>query len=107
MTTPTSLTRTAKSSTSTRKKKVPATESNYMLIELDWREEVVLPYEDGLAFLKALQHAESLKDGKITPYRHNIRSTILSNADYQRHKMAHLLGCSIDDLPEDFNSEAA
>lgn len=106
----TSNTPTGKLSTSTRKTKIPPTPSNYMMIQLDWNETLVLPFDDGVMFLKSLERAEtySNRTGErgITPYKSNIRTEILSRADYERYKMAQLLGVDPDDLPENFNSEA-
>lgn len=100
-----------KSSTSTRKTKIPPTPSNYMLIQLDWNETLVLPFDDAVLFLKSLERAESYSDRTgergITPYKSNIRTEILSRANYERYKMARLLGVDPNDLPENFNSEAA
>ena len=102
---------TGKSSTSTRKAKITPTPSNYMLIQLGWNETLVLPFDDGIVFLKSLERAETFSDRTgergITPYKSNIKNEILSRANYERYKMAQLLGVDPDDLPENFNSEAA
>jgi len=107
----TSATPTGKSSTSTRKRKIPPTPSNYMMITLDWSEKLVLPFDDGVIFLKSLERAESYSDRTgeqgITPYKSQIRTEILSRAEYERYKMAHILGVDPNDLPKDFNVEAA
>jgi hypothetical protein len=97
----------AKSSNTRSKRKVEPTPDNYMVIRLDWSTNLVLPFEDGLVFLKSLRKAEMLVDRKIRPYSHHIGTEIISRNEYERHKLAHLLNVSIDDLPEDLTQEVA
>jgi hypothetical protein len=81
----------------------------YMVIHFDaggWNTDLrlVLPYDQGVAFIAPLQHAEQLQKINGEPVRithlerDKIKITTLSREDYETYKMAALLGVSIDDL---------
>jgi hypothetical protein len=88
-------------------KKVQAFKSkdNYMAIKLSYECKMVLPYKDGVAFIQALNSAETLKEPyseqhRITPFdRSSIEVTLLSNEEYVRIKVAALLGVKPSEVP--------
>lgn len=85
------------------------TKENYMTFELSYDKKIVLPYRDGIAFLGALNTAESLKEPyggdqhRITEFdRQSIVVKVLSHDEYIRIKIAALLGIK----PEEVNPDA-
>ena len=77
---------------------------NFMVINLNYDFSLVLPHKDGLAFLAALASAEQMDDTysskkEILPLnRSKITTTQMSWQDYERTKVAQLLGISLSDL---------
>ena len=73
---------------------------NHMLIKMSYGVQLVFPYKDGVAFMAALQNAESLEE----PYngqhriigfdRSAIETRVLSHDEYVRIKIADLLKLS-------------
>lgn len=81
-------------------KKVPV--SNRVVVKMDYTS-FVLPYDDGLAIIKALQHAEMMdrqyNPTKIIPIEPaKMTFEILNNEDYVLLKMANLMGVDAQDL---------
>ena len=77
---------------------------NFMLINIDYNNNIIVPYKDGLAIVAALVNAEILKEGysektRITALeRHTFNPKVLSRAEYERIKMAMLLDVDPKDL---------
>ena len=77
---------------------------NFMLINIDYSNNIIVPYKDGLAIVAALVNAEILKEGysektRITEFdRHSFNPKVLSRAEYERIKMAMLLNVDPKDL---------
>ena len=75
---------------------------NFMLIEVNWNNKILLPYKDGLVYLNSLINAESYSDsgdvriGGIN--RDDITCRIISNEEYERIKIANLLNISLADV---------
>jgi len=74
---------------------------NYLVIELSYNMSVLLPYKDGIALLSSLENAEKITMPSYgekniifdrTPLE--IKSNIVSQYDYRRHKMNMLLGAT-------------
>lgn len=95
----------------TKKVQAEKPKENFMVIHLEAK--LVLPHKDGLAFMAALAQAEKLNDGYYdTPKgiheldKDTIRATMLSRQEYERHKMAALLGVTVDDIRNAQKGEA-
>ena len=79
---------------------------NFMLIEMYYDNKIILPYKDGLAFLAALNNAEKLTEEYNKPHRiipinrEAVRTSILSNEEYENYKIAALLNISLDEVKE-------
>lgn len=77
---------------------------NYIVINLSYDFSVVLPYKDGIAVMAALANAEQMDPSyssrkEILPLKQTrITSTIMSCQEYERCKVAQLLGISYSDL---------
>ena len=77
---------------------------NFMLVNIGYDNNVIVPYKDGLAIVAALANAELLQEGysektRITEFdRRTFNPKILSRAEYERIKMAMLLGVEPKDL---------
>lgn len=78
---------------------------NYLLVEFDYTQ-LVLPHKVGMAFIDAIGSAEVLDKPYNRPYRiqelerGKFKVTTMSAEEYDRHKIAALLGVSIDDVRE-------
>jgi hypothetical protein len=87
-------------------KKVQANKNkdNFMLIEVNWDNKILLPYKDGLVYLNSLINAESYSDsgdvriGGIK--QHDITCRIMSNEEYEQIKIANLLSISLADVKD-------
>jgi len=89
-------------------KKVQAAKprDNYMVIKFGYEQTLILPHKDGIAFMESLSCAEQLND----PYnkahtigeleRSKISITTMSCVEYERYKIAALLGVTIDEVKE-------
>lgn len=84
---------------------------NYLRITLTYGNSIVMPYKDGIQFLNSLASAEKYVEewdsnvrktnNKIVALNKDVFGiTILSSAEYEKIKIAQLLGVSVDDLPE-------
>lgn len=77
---------------------------NFMVVNIGYDNNVVVPYKDGLAIVAALVNAEILTEGysektRITEFnRHTFNPKVLSRAEYERIKMAMLLNVDPKDL---------
>lgn len=82
-------------------------ESSYLLVNLSYDAHLVLPYKAGIAFLESLEQAEQYNNSYHTKKgirgleKDKITSSILSAREYQRIKIAALLGVNESDLPEE------
>jgi len=77
---------------------------NFIVINLSYDFSLVLPHKDGLAFLAALANAEQMDDTyssnkHILPLeRSKLTITQMSYQNYERSKIAALLGISLSSL---------
>lgn len=90
------------------KKKVDAQKrkEDYFVFTFGYDTRIVLPHKVGIAFLETLNGAEQLTDpysgtGKIIPIeseKYQIRT--MSSLEYERYKIAALLGVSYKDVQQ-------
>jgi len=79
---------------------------NFMVIYITYDCSLVLPYDDGIAFMQAIKNAEQMDDSytskkHIMPLnRDRFRTSVLSHQEYERYKIAQLLGISLTDLEQ-------
>lgn len=79
---------------------------NYMVIDIYYGQKIILPYKDGIALLVSLANAESVNEEYNKPMlisgfnRDHLKTSIMSGEDYGYHKMATLLGVSLDEIKE-------
>lgn len=77
---------------------------NFILIEIDYQKNILLPYEDGLKFLACLKNAEILHENYSKPKTigpldsSNFKTRILSRKEYEDIKVASLLGITVEEL---------
>lgn len=76
---------------------------NYLLVKVRYDIQLVFPYQDGIAFLAAMEHAQQLHTGykeppRITGAGSDIETTLLSADAFDRFKIAALLNVTLDDL---------
>ena len=83
------------------------TNTNYITIEFGYSLKVVLPHKEASQIIALLDSAKlvSSKDysnPKITPLKasDNFKIELLSQPDYLRYKLAHLLGIPSGDIDE-------
>jgi hypothetical protein len=92
--------------TALKEVRADAVHMNYMLIELSYDKEIVLPYKDGQVFVSTLSKAEVLETGynkpaRITPVeRSNIKISLMSHTEYEQHKIAALLNISVQQVKD-------
>lgn len=85
---------------------------NFLIVELDYNNKVLLPYKDGITLLSTLANAEQLSDRygqtkSIGPLgMDSIKSYVLSASEYEQIKIAALLNVSVDEVKQ-FALEAA
>jgi hypothetical protein len=94
-------------------KKVQAkkVKDNFMLISFGYDMKIVLPHKEGMAFITSLQNAEQLED----PYSGQHRITgldrsrlsihIMSHDEYERIKIAAILGINPKDIEEQMKTK--
>ena len=80
--------------------------SNYMLVEVAYGNKYILPYEDGIKLMSALEKAEQLSKEYGKPARiHGIKEYIgcraFSSMEYERIKLAALLQVDPESIPEE------
>lgn len=79
---------------------------NRMVIKLSWDKQLVLPYNDGIAFLNTLQRAEILEEPYQKtpiikgPERNSFETTVMSPGQYEDIKVAALLNVTLDELQQ-------
>lgn len=79
---------------------------NFLIIEFDYKNNVLLPYDEGIKFLGCLKQAELYQEpyGKakaIVPFDEaTFKTRILSRKEYEDIKVASLLGVTLDELRE-------
>lgn len=87
------------------KVKKPAS-NPYLLIEIDYNKQFILPYKAGIAFLESLQDGQLLRDRhtsspEIKPIDvDTIEVHYLSEQTYQRYKIAQLMQLSYRDVED-------
>ena len=74
---------------------------NRMVIHIDAR--LVLPFKDGVQVMQALANAEKLgrwsSDSPIEPLDTNtIETTVMNAKRYEQHKIAVLMGVTVEDV---------
>lgn len=81
--------------------------SHYMVIDLNYDTRIVVSHEQGMTILTALATAEqmvgktigSTDNPRIEPLQQQkIKITLMSRKDYERYKMAALMGVSYDEV---------
>lgn len=78
--------------------------TKYMVVRLDFSTDLVLPYQDGMTLLAALENAEVLHDSfgdkpKIVNLdKNSLNITFMSQDKYRNFKISQLLNVSIDDV---------
>ena len=85
------------------RKKDQALPNEKMVVEFNFGEEIVLPYETGLLFIQCLQQAESLERNSshayVAPLKTGaFRATPMSSTEYEQLKLAQLLNLPLDDV---------
>ena len=80
--------------------------SNYLLIDITYDKKYILPYEDGIKLMVALEKAEQLSKEYGNPARiHGIKEYIecrtFSSIEYERIKLAALLQVDPESIPEE------
>lgn len=80
--------------------------SNYLLVEVAYNKSYILPYEDGIKLIAALEKAEQLSKEYGIPARiHGIKEHIeclpFSSMEYERIKLAALLQVDPESIPEE------
>ena len=79
---------------------------NFLVIFITYDVSLVLPYDEGLAFLATIKNGEQMVDSyaskkHIKPLdRDRFRTSILSHQEYERYKIAQLLGITLTDLEQ-------
>ena len=80
--------------------------SNYMVIAFRYGEDIVLPHDKGVILMNAMEQAETFKNSysscSIYPLEKGstINSRPLSQADYIKYKMAHILKIPSEELED-------
>lgn len=87
------------------------TKENFMLINISYSKDLILPYKDGIQLMASLTNAEQL----LTPYqqqhriagleRDAVTSRVFSHEEYEQYKIAALLNVTIDEVKEYANKQ--
>ena len=80
--------------------------SNYLLVGLAYEKKYILPYEDGIKLMVALEKAEQLskeygKPARIHGIKEYIECRTFSSMEYERIKLATLLQVDPEDIPQE------
>ena len=80
--------------------------SNYLLVDIAYDKKYILPYEDGIKLMAALEKAEQYSKEYGKPARiHGIKEYIecrpFSSMEYERVKLATLLQVDPESIPEE------
>lgn len=79
---------------------------NFLLIEISYDKKLILPYQEGIAFMAALENAEQFIDTYSKPKaitgldRDQLKTSIMSYSEYEQVKIAALLNISIEDVKQ-------
>lgn len=96
----------------TRKTKISEAEvmkpkTNFMQIRFGYSATYIFPHADGMKIMEAMKNAELLdendyKNPKITPIQDDPKVSFISQANYIKYKMHHLIGVPVDlDTPDE------
>ena len=86
-------------------------EGSYVVLTTAYDSKLVLEYEAGITVLKALEKAELLNDGYsdrpgIGPLTcDKFKLTTISKTEYERMKMAYLMGITLKEMDEIMKGE--
>jgi hypothetical protein len=78
---------------------------NMIIVDMSYDKKLVLPYNQGLALLSALEHAEQMTENYsekkktitgVSPKE--IKFTVMSRNEYEQIKIAMLLNVSLEDV---------
>lgn len=81
-------------------------QDNFMVVEFDYSTKYLLPYKDGVTLISCFANAEQLSEDYGKPKRilelerSAVSSRVMSRQEYQRFKIAALLGISPDEVKE-------
>ena len=80
--------------------------SNYLLVDFAYDKKYILPYEDGIKLMSALEKAEQLtkeygKPARILGIKEHIECRPFSSMEYERVKLAALLQVDPESIPEE------
>lgn len=92
----------------TKKVRAEKPKDNYMVVSMDGGDvQLVMPYKDGVTFLAALNNAEKLNTSTwrapkgIYPIeRDSVTATPMAAAEYERYKIAQMLGVTYDEVEQ-------
>lgn len=79
---------------------------NLLLVTLGYDNKILLPHKDGIALLAALNSAEQFNDPYGKPHsitemdRSKITIAQMSHEEYERYKIAALLGITVEEVKE-------
>ena len=82
------------------------TKSNFILIQFGYDFKILIPHQDGIAFMTSMASAEQLYEPYKEPHRiaevekDKIRISTFSAEDYECYKIAGLLGITPDEVKE-------
>lgn len=78
---------------------------NLIIVDNSWGNKLVFNYEDGLAFISALQKAELMEDPydkdkrkRITGLNRDIKFSLMSRTEYEQIKISMLMNVSLEDV---------
>lgn len=92
-----------------RKKLNAPSRGQYVKVKLDWASALIFPFQHGMEFIKALEHAESFKSeygsdptisGMSTNKSDLFEVSFMTGEEYEQIKMAQLLGIKLEELKE-------
>lgn len=89
-----------------KKVKAEKPRDNYMILEFGYDHKIVLPHKDGVQIISALLNAERLRESYGDPKRITeierdaIKTQTMSYAEYERFKIATLLGITPEEVKE-------
>lgn len=95
-----------------KKVQTKKTKENYLVVELSYRNKIILPYKEGVALMSALNNAENLTESYSEPKiisgldRDAIKASVMSADEYELIKIAALLKVTVEEAKE-FGLQAA
>lgn len=78
--------------------------NNFLTVNFGYHLKLVLPFNDGMALIKALENAEQLKDPyasvpQMDPLdKSSVEFGYMAQEDYRRYKIANLMNLSYDEV---------